>query len=142
MKRLVAKLARLTRITRVTSSAPVAFLALAALLPACAATYDHTEITQVGTGTLYQTTSAKSMSVVLGDVLTADVIPFNTDDNPMVGEVTSEDSGVVTVLHTSSGGYGFLGMSLGTVKLTLYADGAPVGAIEATVVAQDAATSQ
>ena len=112
------------------------------LLPACAATYDHTEITQVGTGTLYQTASAKSMDLELGDVLTADVVPYNTDDNRMVGEVTSADPGVVAVLHTSSGGYGFLGVSTGTVKLTLYADGAPVGSVEATVYPQEASTSQ
>ncbi len=130
---------------RVLLSLLVPLLPLLPLLPVmsgCAATYDHTEITQVGTGTLYQTTSSKSMSIELGDVLTADVVPYNTDDNPMVGEVTSADPTVVSVLHTSSGGYGFLGVALGTVKLTLYADGAPVGTVEAMVYPQDASTSQ
>ncbi len=128
--------------TLTTRFAPLALALLLPLLPACAATYDHTEITQVGTGTLYQTTSSKSMSIVLGDILTADVVPYNSDDNPMVGEVTSADPSVVTVLHTSSGGYGFIGMALGTVQLTLYADGAPVGSLEATVTAQPASTGQ
>ena len=116
----------------------VAFAALAPLLPACAATYDHTEITQVGTSVLTQEASSQALSIVVGDVLTAKIVPFNTDDNPMVGDVSSEDASVVTVLHTETGGYAFLGASVGTVRLTLYADGAPVGGLEATVSAQPA----
>ncbi len=117
---------------------PLAALALLApLLPACAATYDHTEITQVGSSELTQEASSKTLSIVLGDVLTANVVPYNTDDNPMVGDVSSEDPSVVSVLHTATGGYAFLGMSVGTARLTLYADGAPVGGLEATVRTQD-----
>jgi hypothetical protein len=116
----------------------LALAPLLSLLPACAATYDHTEITQVGAGVLTEQASSQTMSIVLGDVLTADIVPFNTDDNPMVGDVSSEDPTIVTVLHTATGGYAFLGTAVGTVRLTLYADGAPVGGLEATVRPQDA----
>jgi hypothetical protein len=117
----------------------VAFAALLPLLPACAATYDHTEITEVGNGDLNEEASSQALSIVVGDVLTANVVPFNSDDDPMIGDVRSEDPGIVTVLHTATGGYGFLGTSVGTVHLTLYADGAPVGGLEATVRVQDPA---
>ena len=114
-----------------------ALLALAALSTGCKAHFDHTEISQVGESETAQSIDGSSASVTVGSVLTARISPVNTDGNPMIESVTSNDTNVHTVFETTQPDvFAFVGMAEGATTVTLHADGETVSSLRVQVTAQ------
>lgn len=104
----------------------------------CVATYDRTDLTSVSQNPeLPSTITGRHIQLAVGGVVTAHVAPFNTDDNPMVGDVVSEDTSVLEVSRSfGDRNYAFLGRHAGKTVVELKADGVIVGSIEAEVTEQ------
>jgi hypothetical protein len=103
----------------------------------CGPSYDRTEIDSVSQSDLPGIVNPVEIRVPIGGVTTARVAPYNTDDDEMGGNVVSQDASVLEVDRTTAANvYAFLGVRVGTTRVILYADGAAVGAITATVVDQ------
>ena len=112
------------------------FLALA--LAGCGATYNHTDVSSVSQAPeLPSTVTAKHIQITAGGVVTAHIAPFNSDSNPMVGDVVSEDNSVLEVTRAfGDKNYALLGKHAGKTLVELKADGAIVATIEAEVTEQ------
>ena len=115
-------------------SAAVLFGALAST--GCAATYDRTEITDVSQSDLPATVSLDAIRVSEGTLATAHVIPYNSDGNPLPGELRSDNPKVLDCTRATNNKWAFLGVSKGTTIVSVIADGQIVGRINAEVSAQ------
>lgn len=104
----------------------------------CVATYARTEIGAVsGSNELPSTVTGRHISLTVGAVVTAHIGPFNTDGNPMVGDVASEDNSVLEVSRAyGEKNYAFLGRRAGKTHVELKADGVVVALIDAEVLEQ------
>jgi hypothetical protein len=127
-----------TNLSLVSANRVVATLvALAALTTGCKAHFDHTEISQVGESETEQSIDGTSASVTVGSVLTARISPINTDGNPMIESITSNDTNVLTVFETTQPDvFAFVGMAEGATTVTLHADGETVSSLRVQVTAQ------
>jgi hypothetical protein len=111
----------------------------AASVGGCTAGYSHTDISQTGTSELPASVSQIGVKVTHGDVLTAHVAPFNSDEKPMVGDVVSDDQTILNVVRAyGDKNYAFLGVKPGRTVVELKADGLTVARLEAEVLAQPA----
>ncbi len=113
-----------------------AALAFAVLSTGCAATYDRTDITDVSQGDMPGTVSLNTVRVTEGALITAHVIPYNSDGNPLNGEVRSQNPKILECTRAIGNKWAFLGVSKGTTTVELVADGEIVGRITAEVTAQ------
>jgi hypothetical protein len=113
-----------------------ATLASALACTGCAATYDRTEITDVSQGDLPSTVSLSSIRVTQGALVTAHVIPLNSDGNPLDGDVRSDNPKILDCSRATGNKWAFLGVSKGTTTVSLLADGQVVGRVTAEVTAQ------
>lgn len=112
---------------------------LAALLgaAACTASYSHTEINAISSGDLPTTISRQKIQVPVGAIAHAEIRPYNSDNNQMIGEVQSSDPSVLEVIPgIRNDTYAFIGRKAGKATVTLYAGGVAVGDIPADVVEQ------
>jgi hypothetical protein len=107
-------------------------------LSGCTASYNHEEITSISTGDIEPkaVVSTSAISIPVGSITVAQVIPYNSDHNPMVGIVQSDNPGVLTVEGASGNKWAFSGVSAGTANVQFVADGAVVSTVAATVVVQ------
>jgi hypothetical protein len=113
-----------------------AALAFAVASTGCAASYDRTDITDVSQSDMPGTVSLNTVRVTEGSLLTAHVIPYNSDGNPLNGEVRSQNPKVLDCTRAIGNKWAFLGVSKGTTTVELVADGEVVGRITAEVTAQ------
>jgi hypothetical protein len=112
-------------------------LAAASLATGCAATYSHTDISQVSSNELQSQVNATHIQVTHGGIVTAHIAPFNSDGNPMVGDVASEDTSVIQVYRaTGDNNYALLGVKPGRTHLEFKADGVTVVTIDTEVTEQ------
>jgi hypothetical protein len=111
---------------------------LLATLSGCTASYNHEEITNTSTGDIspQAVVSTSAISVPVGSITVAQVIPYNSDHNPMVGIVQSDNPNVLLVEGATGNKWAFSGVSAGTANVTFIADGAVVSTVAATVVVQ------
>jgi hypothetical protein len=115
--------------------ATIFLLALAAA--GCTAGYSHTDITQSGASELPASVSVTGVKVTHGDVMTAHIAPFNSDEKPMVGDVASDDQTIMNVVRAyGDKNYAFLGVKPGKTVVELKADGVTVARIDAEVLPQ------
>ena len=115
--------------------------ALAAVLAltgiGCTASYSHTEMKTISSGDLPATVTRQRIQISVGAIAHAEIQPFNTDDNPMIGDVQSSDPNVIEVIAGAKNDtYAFLGHKVGKATVSLYAGGVLVGDIPAEVVDQ------
>lgn len=111
---------------------------LLAALSGCTASYNHEEITSISTGDIQPkaVVSTSEIQIPVGSITVAQVIPYNSDHNPMVGIVQSDNPNVLTVEGASGNKWAFSGVSAGTANVQFLADGAVVSTVAATVVVQ------
>lgn len=115
-------------------------LTMAGALWACGPHYDRHEVTNLqtkGGGSLNE--SSLDVSVKVGMVVSAELAPYNTDDEYMgVGEITSSNPAVLEVIPLDDvpDGFAFVGRSVGNVELRYFADGEMVVSAKGTVRAQ------
>jgi hypothetical protein len=102
----------------------------------CSASYNHEEITNTSTGDLTATVSLQEITMPVGAIAVAQVIPYNSDHNPMVGVVTSDNPNVLLVEGAQNNKWAFSGVSAGTSTVKFIADGAVVATVTATVSVQ------
>lgn len=102
----------------------------------CSASYNHEEITNSSTGDLQTTVSLQEISIPVGAITVAQVIPYNSDHNPMVGIVTSDSPNVLLVEGATDNKWAFSGVSAGTSTVKFIADGAVVATVTANVTVQ------
>ena len=102
----------------------------------CAASYERTDITDVSQGDLPSTVSLSSIRVTEGALATAHVIPYNSDGNPLHGEVRSDNPKILDCTRATGNKWAFLGVSKGTTTVNFVADGQVVGRVTAEVTAQ------
>jgi hypothetical protein len=102
----------------------------------CAASYDRTEVSDVSQGDTPATVSLSVVRVTEGALATAHVIPYNSDGNPLEGEVRSDNPKVLDCTRAVGNKWAFLGVSKGTTTVTFLADGQIVGRATAEVTAQ------
>jgi hypothetical protein len=106
---------------------------------ACApATYSRTDVSPVSTGDqLPGSISLDHATVPVAGVVVAHIAPFNSDDNPMVGNVVSDDPSTMQVLPAiGDKNYALLGVNTGSTTLRLLADGVVVASVPADVTPQ------
>jgi hypothetical protein len=116
-----------------------AFLAaaFAATASGCVATYERTEIQAQGGGDLPGSFDSRSAVIPVGGVVTAKVALFNTDGNPMVGNVLSDDPEVLKVDRGQEDNeYALLAVREGSTWLRVITRGRIVESIPARVVPQ------
>ena len=113
-----------------------AAVAFALASTGCAASYDRTDITDVSQGEMPGTVSLNTVRVTEGALITAHVIPYNSDGNPLNGEVRSQNPKILDCTRAVGNKWAFLGVSKGTTTVELVADGEIVGRITAEVTAQ------
>lgn len=113
-------------------------ISMLAVLSGCTASYNHEEITNTSTGDIQPTAIVTTSQIQLpvGGITVAQVIPYNTDHNPMVGIVQSDNPNVLTVEGATGNKWAFSGVSAGTANISFLADGAVVATVAATVVVQ------
>lgn len=104
----------------------------------CVASYDHTEIDPITQGAQLQgVVSAEQIQVPIAGVVEAKIMPFNTDNNPLVPGVYVEDPGTLKVIPgVTDRSFAFLGVKTGNTRVHLQADGRDVMVVQASVVAQ------
>jgi hypothetical protein len=113
---------------------PAALISLS--VTGCSASYNHEEITNTSTGDLQTTVSLQEISIPVGGITVANVIPYNSDHNPMVGVVTSDSPNVLLVEGATDNKWAFSGVSAGTSTVHFIADGAVVATVTANVTVQ------
>jgi len=106
-------------------------------LTGCTSSYNHVEITEVSQGSITPTTlSLQEITVPVGGIAIAKVIPYNSDQNPMVGIITSDHPEVLFVEGATNNKWAFSGVSAGSSTVKFMADGAVVATVIATVSVQ------
>jgi hypothetical protein len=113
-------------------------IVMLAALSGCTASYNHEEITSISSGDITPTAvvSTTEISLPVGGITVAQVIPYNSDHNPMVGIVQSDNPGVLLVEGATGNKWAFSGVSAGTANVQFVADGAVVATVKATVNVQ------
>ncbi len=118
---------------------PIYLCALGAIAACgCTSSYSRTDITSVSqSNELTSSVTGRHILLTVAGVVTAHIGPFNSDNNPMVGDVASEDNSILEVSRTyGDKNYAFLGRRAGKTAIELKADGIVVARIEAEVVEQ------
>ncbi len=121
-----------------TSSFALALTALA--LAGCASKYDHEEISNVSQTSEFKTPGSITLQGVtlnLGEIKTATIIPYNDDHNPMVGIVQSDNPNVVLVEGAEGNKWAFSGVNIGTTTVHFMSNGVVVASCQATVNDQE-----
>jgi hypothetical protein len=113
-----------------------AVAALAVTSAGCAASYERTDVSDVSQSDLPSTVSLTNIRVTEGALTTAHVIPYNTDGNPLNGEVRSDNPKILDCTRATGNKWAFLGVSKGTTTVNFLADGQVVGRVTAEVTAQ------
>ena len=105
---------------------------------ACTATYSRTDVSAVSPGDqLMGSITQDHATVPVAGVVVAHIAPFNSDNNPMVGDVVSADPTTLLVLHSlGDKNYALLGVNSNQTTLQLLADGVVVAEIPADVTEQ------
>ena len=111
-------------------------ISICSVLMGCSASYNHEEITNSSTGDLPTTVSLQEITMPVGAITVANVIPYNSDHNPMVGTVTSDNPNVLLVEGAANNKWAFSGVSAGTANVQFIADGAVVATVTANVKIQ------
>ncbi len=113
-------------------------IVMLAALSGCTASYNHEEITNVSSGDITPTAvvSTTEISIPVGGITVAQVIPYNSDHNPMVGIVQSDNPSVLLVEGATGNKWAFSGVSAGNANVQFVADGAVVATVKATVNVQ------
>ncbi len=116
----------------------VGAMAMIAGLVACGPDYDHIDVNPVkGQGTLGASISAQRLEVSEGLVITAQVIPWNDDDERMPLAIRVQDPSIVEVAGVvNDRNYAFIGKKAGNTQIEFVADGEVVLRMSATVVPQ------
>jgi hypothetical protein len=111
---------------------------LLAALSGCTASYNHEEVTNTSTGNIEPTpvVTTSKIQIPVGSITVAQVIPYNSDHNPMVGIVQSDNPSVLTVEGATGNKWAFSGVSVGSANISFLADGAVVATVAANVVVQ------
>ena len=110
---------------------------LGTVLTGCAAGYSRTEISSVSSNELSAEVTPTHITVTHGGVVTAHIAPFNSDSNPMVGDVASDDRTILDVQRAyGDKNYAFLGVKPGKTIIEFKADGVTVARVESDVVEQ------
>ena len=115
------------------------FLALLFAAAGCGgSSYSHTDVSAVDVGNqLPGTVTPQLIKVPVATVVQAHIAPYNSDGNPMVGAVVSDDPNTLAVLNGQGDkNYALLGVHEGTSHLRLLADGVLVVTVAATVSPQ------
>lgn len=104
----------------------------------CQASYQREEISNVSQSEVTPTSSVslQHVQVTLGDIVTATVIPYNSDNNPMIGTVTSDNPNVILVEGAEGNKWAFSGVNIGSTTLHFVADGETVATVVAKVCDQ------
>lgn len=102
----------------------------------CAATYDRTEITEVSQGSLPGAVSLNQVTVAEGALVTARVIPYNSDGHPIEGTILSDNPKVLECVRATDNKWAFLGVTPGKTTVVFLADGQVVGRATAEVTGQ------
>ena len=108
-------------------------------LTGCASKYDHEEISGVSQTSEFKTPGTitlQSISLNLGEIKTATVIPYNDDHHPMIGVVQSDNPNVILVEGAEDNKWAFSGVNIGTTTVRFLSDGQVVATCQATVVDQ------
>ena len=106
-------------------------------LSGCVASYARTDIDSVSFSEVAVSINARGISMPVGVLAKAHIAPLNSDDNPMVGDVRSDDTTIMEVVRApGEKNYAFLALRPGKTKVILLADGEQVGALEAVVTEQ------
>jgi hypothetical protein len=112
-------------------------LALALTTWGCGPSYSYTAFSDVGGNQLPASVTATQISLLVGDVVTAQVAPYDSAGKELPGDVASEDATVLQVYHAiGDRKFAFLGVKAGTTRVDIIANGMPVGSVTATVSAQ------
>lgn len=115
---------------------PSILLALAAA--GCQSSYQREEITNVSQSEVTPTSSVslQHIQVTLGDIVTANVIPYNDDNHPMIGVVQSDNPNVILVEGAEGNKWAFSGANIGSTTIHFIADGQTVATVIAKVCDQ------
>jgi hypothetical protein len=114
------------------------FLSIALFaLSGCKASYDHTNISQVGSNELPASVTAQKITLAIGGVVTAHIAPFNSDNNALIGDVQSDDPSIVEVERTTGhDNYALLGIKTGTSSIHILAGGVSEATLQVEVTVQ------
>jgi hypothetical protein len=103
------------------------------------ATYGQTLVDGVVQGELPVRIETDTIRIPVGTIAAARFRTLNTDGNPMISNLRSEDSSVLQVDRAVGDDmYAFLPVRMGRTIVTVLADGVPVRRIDAEVVDQGA----
>lgn len=112
-------------------------LALSVLaLAGCASKYDHEEVSNVSQTSEFKTPGSITLQAItlnIGEIKTATVIPYNDDHKPMVGIVQSDNPNIVLVEGAEGNKWAFSGVNIGTTTVHFLSDGVVVASCQATV---------
>lgn len=116
-------------------------LAVALGLAACGPEYDHTDITTTQQG-LGGEASSQRIIVTEGSIVTAHIVPWNDDKDPLSLTIREKYSGITAETYVlvkptvNDRVYAFIGLKAGTSELEFVADGTVVLTIPVLVKPQ------
>ena len=112
-------------------------IALSALA-GCQSSYQREEITNISQSDIVPepVVTLQRIAIPIGSITTANVIPYNDDNNPMIGIVTSDNPNVLAVEGAHGNKWAFSGVNIGTATITFKADGQIVATVKAVVCDQ------
>ncbi|MGH7284594.1 MAG: hypothetical protein ACRELY_23970 [Polyangiaceae bacterium] len=112
-------------------------IALSALA-GCGSSYQRDEITNTSQADFVPEpgVTLQRIAIPLGSITTANVIPYNSDNNPMIGNVTSDNPNILLVEGAHGNKWAFSGVNIGTTTVKFFADGQTVATVQAVVCDQ------
>lgn len=112
-------------------------IALSALA-GCEASYQREDITNASPSDFNPeaVVTLQRIAIPVGSITTANVIPYNSDNNPMIGTIETDNPNVIVVERAHGNKWAFSGVNIGTATVTFKADGQPVATVKAIVCDQ------
>ena len=110
-------------------------------LAGCQASYQREEITNTSNSdiTPQPIVTLQKIAIPIGSITAANVIPYNSDNNPMIGDVSSDNPNVLLVEGAQGNKWAFSGVNIGTATITFRADKQVIATVKAVVCDQGAA---
>ncbi len=107
-------------------------------LAGCEASYQHEEITNTSQSDINPepVVTLQRIAIPIGSITTANVIPYNSDNNPMIGNITSDNPNILLVEGAHGNKWAFSGVNIGTATVTFRADNQVIATVKAVVCDQ------